>query len=244
MSSWWSQCPWGKPRPYEWLPQPFTIHPGGGGGWWRDTQVPPYGRLSFPCAIHPAWAVGCGGVGRTESCAPTQGLRYRLPFNPAGRASPPHPSASLTPSPPGEGRAVICFHLPFDREGRWALPCWRDTQVPPYGQLSFPFAIQPYTAMARAGPGRFMNRPYGIPGCLFLSQQKTALSGGFFLGFMGLYSALSAFASAAALAAAAFFSAAAFWAALNFSFSSGVGMGSMALRGQALAHMVQFLHLL
>ncbi len=133
MSSWWSQCPWGKPRPYEWLPQPFTIHPGGGGGWWRDTQVPPYGRLSFPCAIHPAWAVGCGGVGRTESSAPTQGLRYRLPFNPAGRASPPHPSASLTPSPPGEGRAVICFHLPFDREGRWALPCWRDTQVPPYG---------------------------------------------------------------------------------------------------------------
>ena len=59
------------------------------------------------------------------------------------------------------------------------------------------------------------------------------------------YSALGASAaSAAALAAAAFFSAAAFCAALNFSFSSGVGIGSMALRGQALAHMVQFLHLL
>ena len=56
------------------------------------------------------------------------------------------------------------------------------------------------------------------------------------LVLLGGYSALGA--SAAALAAAAFFS------ALNFSFSSGVGMGSMALRGQALAHMVQFLHLL
>ena len=55
---------------------------------------------------------------------------------------------------------------------------------------------------------------------------------------------MAASASAAALAAAAFFSAAAFCAALNFSFYSGVGMESMALRGQALAHMVQFLHLL
>ena len=63
--------------------------------------------------------------------------------------------------------------------------------------------------------------------------------------FLIFYSAFSAAAfSAAALAAAAFFSAAAFCAALNFSFSSGVGIGSMALRGQALAHMVQFLHLL
>ena len=66
--------------------------------------------------------------------------------------------------------------------------------------------------------------------------------GGVSLVLLGGYSALGA--SAAALAAAAFFSAAAFCAALNFSFSSGVGMGSMALRGQALAHMVQFLHLL
>ena len=27
MSSWWSQCPWGKPRPYPWLSLPCTIHP-------------------------------------------------------------------------------------------------------------------------------------------------------------------------------------------------------------------------
>ena len=34
---------------------------------------------------------------------PYGGLRCRLPCNRAGRASPPHPSASLTPSPQGEG---------------------------------------------------------------------------------------------------------------------------------------------
>ena len=54
--------------------------------------------------------------------------------------------------------------------------------------------------------------------------------------------------SAAAFSSAAFFaaaarSAAAFWAALNFSFSSGVGIGSMAFFGQALAHILQFTHL-
>ena len=55
------------------------------------------------------------------------------------------------------------------------------------------------------------------------------------LGASAAFAASAALASAAALAAAALRSAAAFCAALNFSFSSGVGMGSMALRGQALA---------
>ena len=84
----------------------------------------------------------------------------------------------------------------------------------------------------------------GMTGVRFidtLEAKKNRPCGRFFL-LWGIYSALGA--SAAALAAAAFFSAAAFCAALNFSFSSAVGMGSMALRGQALAHMVQFLHLL
>ena len=55
------------------------------------------------------------------------------------------------------------------------------------------------------------------------------------------------FAPSAAFSAAAFFaaaarSAAAFCAALNFSFSSGVGIGSMAFFGHALAHILQFTH--
>ena len=50
-----------------------------------------------------------------------------------------------------------------------------------------------------------------------------------------------AFSSAAFFAAAAR-SAAAFCAALNFSFSSGVGIGSMAFLGHALAHRPQLTH--
>ncbi len=51
--------------------------------------------------------------------------------------------------------------------------------------------------------------------------------------------AAAAFSAAAALA----FSACAFCIALNFSFSSAVGIGSMVPRGQAFAHILQFLHL-
>ena len=45
MSSWWSQCPWGKPRPYE--------------------------RLSLPCAMQPGLAVIAAGVGGTHSASDT-----------------------------------------------------------------------------------------------------------------------------------------------------------------------------
>ena len=66
---------------------------------------------------------------------------------------------------------------------------------------------------------------------------------GFVIGETYCADAAAASFSAAAFFAAAARSAAAFCAALNFSFSSGVGIGSMAFFGQALAHILQFTHL-
>ena len=92
MSGWWSQCPWGKSSaPTHGADALFHLSASGGKRYlvWRDTQVPPYGRLSFPFAIHPAWAAGSGLGWAEQSPAPTDGYRFRLPFIWRGRVSLP-----------------------------------------------------------------------------------------------------------------------------------------------------------
>ena len=54
--------------------------------------------------------------GRTESSAPTNGF-FRLTFVRRGWASPPHPSASPTPSPRGEGGAAGRVVAPYGGMG-------------------------------------------------------------------------------------------------------------------------------
>ena len=99
-----------------------------------------------------------------------------------------------------------------------------------------------------------LNRAGMVNGWKIMECSIGALGGfgalfGFWLAYRKAPAAAASFEpllapfSSAAVAAAAFFSAMAFCAALNFSFSSGVGMGSMAFFGQALAHMVQLRHL-
>ena len=84
-------------------------------------------------------------VRRAEVVAPYDNYRHRRPFVHIFGHRPLIRFASLSTSPPqGEGIGGFCSRLPFIRRGRWTIPVWRDTQVPPYGKgASF---------LRRAGP--------------------------------------------------------------------------------------------
>ena len=69
MSSWWSQCPWGKPRPYGGLSLPGGIYPAWAG---VVTGFGPPGRrplrwIAMPFTVHPAAAVVGAGIGRSRA---------------------------------------------------------------------------------------------------------------------------------------------------------------------------------
>ena len=65
MSGLWSQCPWGKPRPYGGA-MPFDVLSAGGAG--------KAGWFMFPCAIHPPLVVIVTGSRRAEVVAPYGGI--------------------------------------------------------------------------------------------------------------------------------------------------------------------------
>ena len=108
-------------------------------------------------AIHesPASAVTTTTGGRVDGKRRQYRRRGRRPRRPGhgighrlGWSSPPHPSASLTPSPQGEGESAYCCRVTGGAEPRpyefmlcpgavypglaVDTPCWRHTQVPPY----------------------------------------------------------------------------------------------------------------
>ena len=93
MSGMWSQCPWGSPALRRGVVALLYLS-NLGGRWWRDRAE--------------------------QSPAPMEGLRFFTGF----ALSPPHPSRpeAVTPSPQGEGGAVCCFRLPFNRHVGWLSP--------------------------------------------------------------------------------------------------------------------------
>ena len=137
-----NQCPWGRRRP---LRRCWRVS----GGTGADRVVRPY-EWFIVAVYHSSGGGGCCCQHRAEqSPAPTNGF-FRLTFVRRGWASPPHPSASPTPSPPRGrlGRRAI-RESPLRRSWRVSGGAGADRVVRPYELVGI--ALPHYANHPRSG---------------------------------------------------------------------------------------------
>ena len=136
-----------EPRPYEWLPIPFAIYPP------LAVSVTLFGgtRRSRPtkCDETGCHSTGWGG-GRCRGAAGRAPVTAREVRVAAGTSA-----LGVVVAPYGDCR----YHFSSTRPGWFSLPGRRAIRESPLRWERRRFSLQ----------GRFMKRPCGLPGCLFLS---------------------------------------------------------------------------